>query len=83
MTTGILALIIFAAIFVQITVAVLIGLYRRRRQYRNLDEQGGEAQTLIESHASAPSADKPVTNVYLFRFLRLKWGMLRFTLSQG
>ena len=40
MTTGILALIIFAAIFVQITVAVLIGLYRRRRQYRNLDEQG-------------------------------------------
>ncbi|MFT7461464.1 MAG: ferredoxin-NADP reductase [Planctomycetota bacterium] len=62
MTTGILALIILSAILVQVAVVVLIGLYRRRRQYRNLDERGSEAQSLIESHAPAPSATKPVTN---------------------
>jgi hypothetical protein len=62
MTTEILALIILFAILVQVAVVVLIGFYRRRRQYRNLDERRSEAQTLIEPHAPASSAAKPVTN---------------------
>jgi ferredoxin-NADP reductase len=62
MMTGILALIIFSAILVQVTVAVLIGLYRRRRQYRNLDERRNEAQILFEPHTPAPSAAQPATN---------------------
>jgi hypothetical protein len=39
MTTGILALIITAAILAQVVAAALIGLYRRRAQYRGLREQ--------------------------------------------
>jgi ferredoxin-NADP reductase len=62
MTIEILALIILFAILVQVAVVVLIGFYRRRRQYRNLDERRSEAQTLIEPHAPASSAAKPVTN---------------------
>jgi ferredoxin-NADP reductase len=62
MTTGILALIIFSAILVQVAVVVLIGLYRRRRQYQNLGERRNEAPTLFETHASSSSATKPVTN---------------------
>lgn len=34
MTTGILAIIIFAAIVVQVTIIMLISLYRRRKQFR-------------------------------------------------
>ena len=62
MTTGILALIIFSAILVQLAVVVLIGLYRRRRQYRNLDERENEAATLFEPHVPSTSATKPITN---------------------
>jgi hypothetical protein len=47
---------------VQVTVAVLIGLYRRRRQYWNLDKRRSEAQTLLESHTPAPSSAQPATN---------------------
>ena len=61
MTTGILALIIFSAILVQVAVVMLIGFYRRRHQYQNLEERGNEAPTLFEPHASS-SATKPVTN---------------------
>jgi ferredoxin-NADP reductase len=38
MTTGILTLIIFAAILTQVAVALLLGLYRRRQQYRELGQ---------------------------------------------
>lgn len=62
MTTGILALIILFAILVQVAILVLIVLYRRRRQYRNLDELKSEAQVLIESCALAPSAAKSGTS---------------------
>jgi ferredoxin-NADP reductase len=62
MTTGILALIILSVILVQIAVVVLIGVYHRRRQYRNLDERRSEAQAIFEPHAPAPSAAKLVTN---------------------
>jgi ferredoxin-NADP reductase len=62
MTTGILALLILSAILVQVAVVVLMGFYRRRRQYRNLDERRSEAQALVESPVPATSAAKPVTN---------------------
>ena len=61
MTTGTLALIILSAILVQIAVVVLFGLYRRRRQYRNLDERRSGAQILCESHVPVPSAVQQVT----------------------
>ncbi|MFT5350757.1 MAG: ferredoxin-NADP reductase [Gammaproteobacteria bacterium] len=62
MTTGILALIILSAILVQVAIVMLLGLYRRKGQYRNLDESRSKAKTLIEPHAPATSAAKPVTN---------------------
>ena len=62
MTTGILALIILSAIFVQVGIVMLIGLYRRRGQCRNLDERSSKVQTLIESHAPATSVATPVTD---------------------
>ncbi len=61
MTTGILALIILSAILVQVAVVVLIGLFRRRRQYQNLDDREAEAPILYESSAPAASAAQPVT----------------------
>lgn len=38
MTTGTLALIIFSAILAQVAIVMLLGLYRRRRQYKNIDK---------------------------------------------
>lgn len=38
MTTGTLALIIFSAILAQVAIVMLLGLYRRRRQYQNIDK---------------------------------------------
>ena len=43
MTTGTLALIILAAILAQVAIVMLLGLYRRKRQYRKLDEQPNTA----------------------------------------
>ena len=62
MTTGFLALIILSVILAQVAVVVLIGLYRRRRQYRNLDERRSEAQALLEPHAPEPYAAQPATH---------------------
>lgn len=62
MTTGILALIILSAIFVQVAIVMLIGLYRRKGQYRNLDERRSKVQTLIEPHAPATFVATPVTD---------------------
>ena len=62
MTTGILALIILSVILVQVAAAVLIGLYRRGRQYRKLDERRSEAQALFEPHVPVHSAAQPVTD---------------------
>jgi len=62
MTTGFLALIILSVILAQVAVVVLIGLYRRRRQYRNLDERRNEAQALLEPHAPEPYAAQPATH---------------------
>ena len=62
MTTGTLALIILFVILAQLAVVVLIGFYRRRRQYRNLAERESESQTTLKPHAPVPSAAKSVTD---------------------
>lgn len=61
MTTATLALIILAAILAQLAILVLVGLYRRRRQYRDLSERMSEAQTISTPLVATPSAVEPVT----------------------
>lgn len=61
MTTGILTLILFTAIVTQVAVVVLIGLYRRKREYRDLDERSSEAQVSFTSYAPATSVAKAIT----------------------
>jgi ferredoxin-NADP reductase len=63
MTTGLLTLIIFAAILAQVVVALVIGLYRRRQQYRELGKHqeslgrvAEPASTGVFVAESAPSA---------------------------
>jgi ferredoxin-NADP reductase len=62
MTTGTLALIILATILAQVAVVVLIGLYRRRRQYRSLEERISETETISTPLTPTPSAVEPVTS---------------------
>lgn len=45
MTTGSLALIIFFAILAQITIVALVGLYRRKRRFRDLGPHPAEPQS--------------------------------------
>lgn len=56
MTTRTLVLIIFAAILAQVAVVVLIGLRRRRRQFREMAEQPSE----LRIAASTLSAKAPI-----------------------
>ncbi|WP_456379884.1 2Fe-2S iron-sulfur cluster-binding protein [Thiolapillus sp.] len=49
MTTGLLALIIVALILLQVLVFVLIGLYRRKCQYRKIEEEGHKNSAVPES----------------------------------
>ena len=46
MTTGTLALIILVVTLAQVSVAAMIGIYRRRRQSRDLDGHGGKSRIL-------------------------------------
>jgi len=55
MTTGTLALIILVAILAQVGVAATIGIYRRRRQSRDLEGQGGKSRV----PAADPAPDMP------------------------
>lgn len=48
MSTGSLALILFAAIFAQVMIFALIGLYRRRREYKGLESCPTEPQGAVE-----------------------------------
>jgi ferredoxin-NADP reductase len=59
MTTGAVALIILVAILAQVAVVALRGLYRRRRQYRDLDGRGGGSRTLGADPASDMPTDGP------------------------
>jgi len=58
MTAGTLAMIIVVAILAQVSVAAMIGIYRRRRQSQDLDVHGGESRIL----AADPVRNMP-TNV--------------------
>lgn len=55
MTTSTLSLIILAAILVQIAVVILLGFYRRRRQYQNISAKINEPKSTSESFISTPS----------------------------
>jgi len=59
METGTLALIIIAVILLQIAIVALVGLYRRRRQYHDL-QANNESGTTI---GSIPSVAKPVMHI--------------------
>ena len=60
MTVGMLALIIVAVLLTQVSVVALVGLYRRKRQYREMDVRANELQALSASQKIIPSnADEP------------------------
>ncbi len=61
MTTATLALIILAAILAQIAILVLVGFYRRRRQYQELDVRMNEPRTISTPQKPTPSAAEPIT----------------------
>ncbi|MCU7917016.1 MAG: 2Fe-2S iron-sulfur cluster binding domain-containing protein [Candidatus Thiodiazotropha sp. (ex Epidulcina cf. delphinae)] len=60
MTSETLALIIFAAILLQLAILLLVGLYRRRLQYRGLAEAIPETDSLSTPYAETPPATEPV-----------------------
>ncbi len=60
MTTGILATIILAVILGQIVIVMLIGFYRRKRQYQNLDKEMDGAENI--SNIPTRSSTKPLTS---------------------
>jgi len=56
MTTGTLALIILAVILAQVAIVMLLGLYRRRRQFHDLDEGMHRAENIPQSNATTRSS---------------------------
>ena len=61
MTTATLALIILAVILAQVAIVMLLGLYRRKRQYRALDERTSGAANISKPNAATRSSTEPVT----------------------
>ena len=59
MTTGTLALIILAVILAQVAIVVLLGLYRRRRQYRNLDKGAHGTENISKTNTPSRSSTGP------------------------
>jgi len=59
MTTGILALIILGVILAQVSVASMIGIYRRRGQSRDLDGHGVMSRTLAAEPVPDMPTDRP------------------------
>lgn len=57
MTTGTLALIILAVILAQIAIVILLGLYRRKRQYRKLDERSSGTENRPIASATPSSTE--------------------------
>ncbi|MCW8826031.1 MAG: 2Fe-2S iron-sulfur cluster-binding protein [Gammaproteobacteria bacterium] len=62
MTTGNLALIILAAILIQVAVVVLIGLYRRRGQYLELGERAGTKEYISTPQVTIPPVVESITS---------------------
>ncbi|MCU7905095.1 MAG: 2Fe-2S iron-sulfur cluster binding domain-containing protein [Candidatus Thiodiazotropha sp. (ex Epidulcina cf. delphinae)] len=61
MTSETLALVIFTAILMQLVILLLVGLYRRRLQYRGLNEPTAEADGMsVPPHAGALPATEPI-----------------------
>ena len=56
MTVAMLALIIVALLLLQLAIVALVGLYRRKRQYRSIDANRNKSQALSVSGESVPSA---------------------------
>ncbi len=54
MTVGMLALIIVAALLTQVSVVALVGIYRRKRQYREMDARASDPQALSASQEIVP-----------------------------
>ncbi len=55
MTVGILILIITTALLLQVSIVILVGLYRHKRQYQEIDTLAYESQNLPESQVFVPS----------------------------
>ncbi len=61
MTTSTLALIILAAILVQVAVVMLSGFYRRKRQYRSLDARKPDTGKIASSSTATASSTERLT----------------------
>lgn len=60
MTVGILALIIVAVLLTQVSAVALVGLYRRRRRYREMDARAsGPRDHSVSQEITPPNADEP------------------------
>jgi len=55
MTTGSLALIIVVAILAQVVIVALVGLYRRKRQFRDQEPRAGQPQPAAVARPDAPT----------------------------
>ena len=62
MTTGTLALIILTVILAQVAIVMLLGLYRRRRQYKTLGEKTHRTETPDKFIQPAHSSAEPATS---------------------
>jgi uncharacterized protein len=58
-TVKMLALIIVGLLLTQVSIAVLVGLYRRKRKYREIDLRASEPQAISSSEAVASSVSTP------------------------
>lgn len=55
MTTGTLTLMIFVVILAQLAIVVMVGLYRRKRQFQDLEPHAGEPQSAAVAYPDAPA----------------------------
>lgn len=64
MTTATLALIILAVILAQVAIVMLLGLYRRRRQFHDLDKGMDGVENTSKSNTPAHSSvESPISNL--------------------
>ena len=64
MTTATLALIILAVILAQVAIVMLLGLYRRRRQFDDLDKGMDGVENTSKFNTSAHSSvESPISNL--------------------
>lgn len=62
MTTGTLALIILAVILAQVAIVMLLGLYRRKRQFHDLDKGIHRAENIPQSNTTTRSSTEPLSS---------------------